>query len=789
VSAVWRAARAAVGRRKLQTFVIGLVVLLSTTTIVVALTLLDASSAPFDRSFAQHNGAHAIAVYDPAKVTGAQLAGQRPGVAAAAGPFGQLTTEVGETAGSGPRGMITVVGRADPGGPVDRLNLWEGRWATGPGEVVLGQPPSSGENRGVRRPTNEMIIGGQTFTIVGWAFSISESADAWVSPEQMAALKPTGTQMLYRFTGDVSSAAAVDARLDEVTGGLPADALIAAQSYTVVKDRVGEDIGAYIPLLATFGVLGLIVAIVIVGNVVSGAVVSGFRHIGVLKALGFTPVQVVAVYLAMVSVPALVGCVLGTVAGSYAAKPLLSEGFEGLGLGGGIGTGPWIWAVGLLGVPLLVAVTAFVPAMRAHRLSAAEAISAGSAPRIGRGVWIQRRLSGVRLPRAVTLGLGLPFARPGRTVFTVAAVLLGVTTVTFATGLAGTLNRISTVRDTATGQIAVRPSDGRSRMVPEGAKPPPAIGAATTRTDAQVEELLRGLPDAARVTAIFGLPVVAVGQTQPLGVAFVRGDVAAMGYQKQLTAGRWMRGPDETVVASEIARDRGLKVGDTLTLELDGRRTDLTLVGVMMDGPPGPKGIVADWSVLTDLAPDRDVKSWEVHYQVQLVSGGDVAAYVAAVMAADPGIDAWDTSQLSDFALTVIGFSSALALLLALVAAIGVFNTVVLNVRERRRDLGMLKSIGMTPRQVVAMVLTSMALVGVAGGLLGIPLGVLAHRFIVPAAAESSRVQLPDWVLNVWPAPTLALLALAGLVIALLGALVPARGAARLTIAEVLHNE
>jgi putative ABC transport system permease protein len=44
-------------------------------------------------------------------------------------------------------------------------------------------------------------------------------------------------------------------------------------------------------------------------------------------------------------------------------------------------------------------------------------------------------------------------------------------------------------------------------------------------------------------------------------------------------------------------------------------------------------------------------------------------------------------------------------------------------------------------------------------------------------------------VLQVWHLPTLALLALAGLVIALVGAVIPARGAARLTIAEVLHNE
>jgi putative ABC transport system permease protein len=43
--------------------------------------------------------------------------------------------------------------------------------------------------------------------------------------------------------------------------------------------------------------------------------------------------------------------------------------------------------------------------------------------------------------------------------------------------------------------------------------------------------------------------------------------------------------------------------------------------------------------------------------------------------------------------------------------------------------------------------------------------------------------------LDVWHAPTLALLGIAGVLIALVGALVPARRAARLRIAEVLHNE
>ncbi|WP_327006070.1 hypothetical protein OHA72_01495 [Dactylosporangium sp. NBC_01737] len=65
MSAVWRAARAAVRRRRLQTVVIGLVVLFSTATIVVALRLLDASSAPFDRVFDEQAGAHVVAVVEP----------------------------------------------------------------------------------------------------------------------------------------------------------------------------------------------------------------------------------------------------------------------------------------------------------------------------------------------------------------------------------------------------------------------------------------------------------------------------------------------------------------------------------------------------------------------------------------------------------------------------------------------------------------------------------------------------------------------------------------------------
>src|SRR5690349_11876500 len=228
MNAVWRASRAAVRRRRVQTFVIGLVVLLSTTTVVVALALLQASSAPFDNAFARQRGPHAVAVFDPAKVTDAQLAGARTGVTAAAGPFGQVTLDVEENSEWAPRGPKTVVGRADPGGPVDRLNLWAGRWPTAPGEIALNQA-DLGDGPDPLPETRELTVGGKRYTVVGRAYSLSQTADIWVSPAQMAALHPTSVQMLYRFGGDVSTKTAVRDDVAAVAAGLPPGALVAEQ--------------------------------------------------------------------------------------------------------------------------------------------------------------------------------------------------------------------------------------------------------------------------------------------------------------------------------------------------------------------------------------------------------------------------------------------------------------------------------------------------------------------------------------------------------------------------------
>jgi len=300
-----RAARGGLSGRRVQAMVIGLVVLVATAASTLALGLLVDSNAPFDHAFAAQHGSQVTAT---TSASAAQLAATTglPGVTAAAGPFPQATVTttmlVPPPPGqSGPplpmQQQLTVSGRASPGGPVDDLTLHSGHWATGPGQVVM---LTDGQGAGVAIGTPVTVTGvpgSPHLTVVGTATSITHTAQAWVAPAQIAALRAPGapqvTQMLYRFAS-AGTTAQINADIAEVRAALPHGALIGADSWLTVKAQATGSIAPWVPFLVTFGLIGLVMSVLIVANVVSGAVVAGTRRIGVLKSFGFSPGQVVA---------------------------------------------------------------------------------------------------------------------------------------------------------------------------------------------------------------------------------------------------------------------------------------------------------------------------------------------------------------------------------------------------------------------------------------------------------------------------------------------------------------
>jgi putative ABC transport system permease protein len=124
-----------------------------------------------------------------------------------------------------------------------------------------------------------------------------------------------------------------------------------------------------------------------------------------------------------------------------------------------------------------------------------------------------------------------------------------------------------------------------------------------------------------------------------------------------------------------------------------------------------------------------------------------------------------------------------------LIAVAGIFNTVLLNTRERVRDTATLKAIGMSPRQVIGMVAASAGFLALVGGLAAIPAGVALYRFLFDLLSNLGGSATPPQLYDVYAPWELIAIPLAGVLVAVGAAMVPARWAARSNVVEVLHAE
>jgi putative ABC transport system permease protein len=782
MSALGKVVRSGVGRRRVQTLVIGLATMMAVAASVLGGSLLVVSGAPFDDAFAKQHGAHLSVQFDAGKVSAGQLSKSKnaEGVSSAAGPF-RTATVTPRSDGAVPGWPMTVVGRGDPGRDVDEVALLDGRWATRSGEIVLSANSSLIPTMGMKIAFPG-LSGGPALTVVGVARSVTQTADAWVLPSQMPALTAPGSgghQMLYRFT-DAGTAAQITAGGKAVTASLPPGTAVGEQSWLTVKKTAERDTALYVPFLMAFGALGLVMSVLIVGNVVASAVGTGTRRIGILKAVGFTPAQVVRAYVGQALIPAAAGTALGVLAGHLLAVPVLAETEEVYGTSS-LGVAPWVDLTVIAGVLGLVAATAWASAWRAGRLRTVDALAVGRTASAGHGRWAARLAGRLPLPQPLALGLVRPFARPARALAMGTAILFGTVAVTFTVGMGASLGQVMKAKAHDAADVVVPaplPDFGPQGPGPEKqAKADPAAVAAAVEAAAGTGKYY----SAATVRATVS------GLTGTIDVIAFTGDASWGGYT--MVSGRWIDRPGEAVVPTPFLTATGTRIGDTVTLHGLAEPVTVRLVGEVLDPRNDGMQVFTDASTLTAAHPDLT----ETSHHIAVTSGTDAAGYVDALnkdlaphgaTARVGGLDAG-----GDMVVTLNALSAILTLMLVAVAALGVLNGVLLDTRERVREIGVHKALGMTPRQTVVMVLTSVVVTGLVAGALGVPLGVALHGWVLPAMGDSVGLRLPGSVTAVYDGAELLPLALGGLLIATLGALLPAGWAARTRTATALRTE
>ncbi|MEY9846600.1 ABC transporter permease [Streptacidiphilus sp. MAP5-3] len=796
MSALGTVMRAGVRRRRVQTAVTGLAAMMAVTASVLGGSLLVASNAPFDHAFAQQNGAQLVVQFDSAKASADRVGATAhvAGVTATAGPFPTASVNPSGVVGMElPAGLsvppMELVGRADAGGPVDDVSLTAGHWASGPGQLVVSAD-WTGPQLSVGQKVEVPAASGGTaeLDVVGIARSVSATGDGWVAPDEIPALAAatsreggsTGLQMLYRFTA-ASTAAQLAADRAAVAAGLPSGAVSGSRDWLDVKNSNTSSTGIFIPFLTAFGLLGVLMSVLIVGNVVAGAVGSGTRRIGVLKALGFTPGQVVRAYVGQALIPAVVGTLLGAGLGNLAAGQVLGATEQVYGTTS-LTVAPSVDVAVMAGTLLMVSVTACLTALRAGRLRTVDALTVGRTPQPGRGRRAARIARALPLPRPVTMGLAQPFSRPARSMAMVIAILFGAVSVTFAYGLGTSLQRIQDAKKSNADVTVLSVAPPLPGSTGAGAAKPGSVDTTAMTAAIEAQSGTRAWFGAAQSQVTAGGTTVAVNATAFFGDASWSG--------RQLVSGSWFTRPGEAVVSTPFLTATGTKVGETVVLNDHGKAIPVRISGEVFVASSG-----AAMSVLTDArtlaAAEPDLRPQV--FSIALTSGTDPIRYTDALNAALRPTGAvaqvGDGGGASQMVILLDALTGVLTLMLVVVAGLGVLNSVVLDTRERVRDLGVVKALGMTPRQTLAMVIASVSVVGVVGGVVGVPIGVVLQRIVVPAMGQSAGLRLPGEVLDVYHALPLTLLALGGLVIAVLSALLPAGWAARTRTAVALRTE
>ena len=245
-------------------------------------------------------------------------------------------------------------------------------------------------------------------------------------------------------------------------------------------------------------------------------------------------------------------------------------------------------------------------------------------------------------------------------------------------------------------------------------------------------------------------------------------------------------GPGDVMVHVDVADRLGLAAGDRVSLEFAGRRdTTFNVVAVFSDD-----SVMSSWVI--------DVGDWDrliVGDQVSLVSA--ITATGVSLHEARAALEAElvDYPQLSvrnqvEFRQsraaqidTVLAITNVFSAVAAVIALLGISNTMALSVYERTRELGLLRAVGMDNRQIGGAIALESVIVAVFGGLVGIVTGV-GIGLIVAVALPSDIISAPSV-----PVLTLIVYVVMSAMVGLLAAIFPAHRANRLDVLKAISPQ
>ena len=627
---------------------------------------------------------------------------------------------------------------------------------------------------------------------------------------------------------------------DRIKALLPSTVAVrtGAEQASNETQTLEENLGFLQTFLLIFAYVALLVGAFIIFNTFSITVAQRTREFGLLRTLGASRGQVMRSVILEGLFLGILGGLLGLLGGI-----LLAPGLDGLfkAVGADLPNNGTVLETRTIVVSLAVGIgitliAGLVPAIRSTSISPLAAMREGSgesevrkrgwkvAAAIGvlallefltsvqhgrvpgaiigavvalvaaRWIWIARgHKPSYRITRGLAHIIGAPAARrgitgrlamensirqPGRTLTTAAALTIGIALVAMvavlADGTKATINQ--SVNSSFAGNLIIRNSSGaRSAGLPP-----------------EIVPQLKSVDGVSSVTAIGSTEARPSFQSENASVLAVEPQSFVAAYHVDWHEGSnaVLRdlGETQTVVTHSFAKSHNLKTGSPITaLTPTGEHVHLTVAGVAED----ISHLLGELTISRALAVRsfglRELSIAFVTY-ASGASGGEVKQRIDALLRQSyPQAQSQTASQFaeeqSEQVNTLLTLIYVLLALSVIVSLFGIVNTLVLSIYERTRELGMLRAIGTSRRQVRQMIRYESVITALIGGVFGIVIGVVGAFLVATFALEESEF------VQSYPIGTLAILLVVAALAGILAAQLPARRAANLDMLNALASE
>ncbi|HET9081572.1 MAG TPA: FtsX-like permease family protein [Trebonia sp.] len=732
------------------------------TALVLAVMLLEGALNPWQQLFDRTKGADALVYLAGGTPTG-RLRGIA-GVAAVAAPYAAAPATLVQGA---QKSQVQLDGMTPRLPAMSAPLVVAGTWlrAGQPDGVVIEASFAAAVGVGTG---SEIVLDGVDGTTVAMrVIGIADTADQgfypqstpgliWAQRALLARVEPTPSETTevvgLRLTdpsaaGTAQVTQAVFNAYNNASESSPVERVTTSQQ---VMASMASDDRLLGELLALFGVIALVAAPCAIANVTSGRVLMQRRDLAMLKALGFTPGQVVRMLLAEQAALGAAGTALGLAAAWIATSSAFVRPSAGTGvtLAPLPGTQSALVATGAI---LTVLIATAIPAWRAGRVSPVAAVQ--PSPPGGHLSQVARLSLLVRLPVPLVLGVRDALTRRLPAALTVVGVAIPLAMITIALAVWSTIGSFTA----DPGRIGLA---GALTVYTGG----PLSDAQATALIAADRQVSASYPGARFDTLLPG--------DNGTFIARAMGTSRAP-YPFQVVQGRMFRSAEEAVAGQGFLDLMHVKVGSWIDPTIDGVPVILHIVGRTIE--PGNGGNVVDFGLNALPAASASAPSF---YSLVLKPGVSPQAARAELLRASDGrldvqVAANPAGRLGMVRVVIV----VAVVILMLIAMANLLTATDVALRDHVHEAGILKAMGLTPRQVMATLVVSTTIVTAIGIVAGVAAGLAVAPRLINAQGQASGM---GWGIAVGLSPaTIAALLAAALAAAVTAALFLSARAAR----------